>query len=128
MRIIGMISGTSFDAVEALLADLELDGDRLVCDLVEVVRDLLQVHCYHVQVPPVPAPYVELTARTSFSFLRGGSTPENLVRRAHDLGHDAVAVTVKGIVPIVLFARAAKAMVWLFGVTVKLCVTGAAGA
>jgi anhydro-N-acetylmuramic acid kinase len=35
MRIIGMISGTSFDAVEALLADLELDGDRLVCDLVE---------------------------------------------------------------------------------------------
>ncbi len=35
MRIIGMISGTSFDAVEALLADLELDGDRLVCDLLE---------------------------------------------------------------------------------------------
>ena len=35
MRLIGMISGTSFDAVEALLADLELDGDRLVCDLVE---------------------------------------------------------------------------------------------
>ena len=35
MRLIGMISGTSFDAVEALMADLELDGDRLVCDLVE---------------------------------------------------------------------------------------------
>jgi anhydro-N-acetylmuramic acid kinase len=35
MRIIGMISGTSFDAVEALLADFELDGDGLVCDLVE---------------------------------------------------------------------------------------------
>ncbi len=28
MSMIGMISGTSFDAVEALLADLELDGDR----------------------------------------------------------------------------------------------------
>ena len=35
VRVIGMISGTSFDAVEALLADIELDGDRLVCDLVE---------------------------------------------------------------------------------------------
>ncbi len=30
-----MISGTSFDAVEALLVDLELDGEVLVCDLVE---------------------------------------------------------------------------------------------
>jgi anhydro-N-acetylmuramic acid kinase len=35
MRVIGMISGTSFDAVEALLANFELDGDVLVCDLVE---------------------------------------------------------------------------------------------
>ena len=35
MRVIGMISGTSFDAVEALLAELELDGDRLMCDLIE---------------------------------------------------------------------------------------------
>ena len=35
MRVIGMISGTSFDAVEAALADLELDGDTLVCELVE---------------------------------------------------------------------------------------------
>jgi anhydro-N-acetylmuramic acid kinase len=30
-----MISGTSFDAVEALLVELELDGEALVCDLVE---------------------------------------------------------------------------------------------
>ena len=30
-----MISGTSFDAVEALLVELELDGEVLVCDLVE---------------------------------------------------------------------------------------------
>jgi anhydro-N-acetylmuramic acid kinase len=35
MRVIGMISGTSFDAVEALLAELDLDGETLVCDLVE---------------------------------------------------------------------------------------------
>ncbi len=35
MRVIGMISGTSFDAVEALLANFELDGDVLVCHLVE---------------------------------------------------------------------------------------------
>lgn len=31
----GMISGTSFDAVEALVADLEVQGAALVCDLVE---------------------------------------------------------------------------------------------
>jgi len=30
-----MISGTSFDAVEALLVELELDGEVLVCDMVE---------------------------------------------------------------------------------------------
>lgn len=30
-----MISGTSFDAVEALLVELELDGEVLVCDLVD---------------------------------------------------------------------------------------------
>ncbi|MGD0809611.1 MAG: anhydro-N-acetylmuramic acid kinase [Acidimicrobiales bacterium] len=35
MRVIGMISGTSFDAVEALLVELEHDGEVLVCDLVE---------------------------------------------------------------------------------------------
>ncbi len=33
MRVIGMISGTSFDAVEAIAADLELDGPALVADL-----------------------------------------------------------------------------------------------
>ncbi len=33
MRVIGMISGTSFDAVEAVAADLTLEGDALVCDL-----------------------------------------------------------------------------------------------
>lgn len=35
MRVIGMISGTSFDAVEALLADICLEGEILTCELVE---------------------------------------------------------------------------------------------
>jgi len=34
MRVIGILSGTSFDAVEALLANLELNGESLVVDLV----------------------------------------------------------------------------------------------
>lgn len=34
MRVIGMLSGTSYDGVDALVCDLELDGDTLVCDLV----------------------------------------------------------------------------------------------
>ena len=34
MRVIGMISGTSFDAVEAVLADFVPSGDVLGCDLV----------------------------------------------------------------------------------------------
>src|SRR5262245_37973083 len=37
MRVIGMISGTSFDAIEAVAAELELDGEALVADLREHV-------------------------------------------------------------------------------------------
>jgi anhydro-N-acetylmuramic acid kinase len=37
MRVIGMISGTSFDAIEAVAAELELDGDALHADLREHV-------------------------------------------------------------------------------------------
>ena len=37
--------------------------------------------------------YVELAVRSNFSFLRGGSSPEGLVRRAAELGYDAVALT-----------------------------------
>jgi anhydro-N-acetylmuramic acid kinase len=33
MRVIGLISGTSFDAVEAVAADLALEDDVVVCDL-----------------------------------------------------------------------------------------------
>jgi anhydro-N-acetylmuramic acid kinase len=37
VRVIGMISGTSFDAIEAVAAELELDGEALVADLREHV-------------------------------------------------------------------------------------------
>jgi anhydro-N-acetylmuramic acid kinase len=37
MRVIGMISGTSFDAIEAVAAELKLDGEALVVDLREHV-------------------------------------------------------------------------------------------
>ena len=37
--------------------------------------------------PDAPAPaYAELAVTTNFSFLRGGSHPEELVTRAHELG------------------------------------------
>ncbi len=35
MKVIGMISGTSFDAIEAIAAELEFDGDTLIADLRE---------------------------------------------------------------------------------------------
>ena len=37
--------------------------------------------------------YVELTARSNFSFLQAASPPEELVQRAVELGYDAMAVT-----------------------------------
>ena len=57
MRVIGMISGTSFDAVEALLAEFELDGDALVCDLVEhrsVAYPPSVRHAISAMLPPSP--------------------------------------------------------------------------
>jgi error-prone DNA polymerase len=47
--------------------------------------------CAHPSSPPHV--YVELTARSSFSFLQAGSSPEELVRRAATLGYDAIAIT-----------------------------------
>src|ERR1700740_3294023 len=38
-------------------------------------------------------PYAELDVTTNFSFLRGASHPDELVYRAAELGHAAVAVT-----------------------------------
>jgi error-prone DNA polymerase len=40
-----------------------------------------------------PSQYVELTARTSFSFLSGATSPERMVFRAAELGYDAIAIT-----------------------------------
>ncbi|MDF2693593.1 MAG: polymerase alpha subunit [Labilithrix sp.] len=37
--------------------------------------------------------YVELSARTSFSFLSGATPPEYMVFRAAELGYDAIAIT-----------------------------------
>src|SRR5882757_4329734 len=38
-------------------------------------------------------PYAELHCRTNFSFLEGASHPHELVERAAELGHAALAVT-----------------------------------
>src|SRR6185437_13018392 len=38
------------------------------------------------------ADYVELRARSAFSFLEGASTPEDLVEQAARLGYDAIAL------------------------------------
>jgi anhydro-N-acetylmuramic acid kinase len=35
VKVIGMISGTSFDAVEALLAEIDIEGDVLACSIIE---------------------------------------------------------------------------------------------
>ena len=37
--------------------------------------------------------YAELHCRSNFSFLEGGSHPEELVERAHSLGYEAIAIT-----------------------------------
>jgi len=44
----------------------------------------------------VSTAFAELHARSAFSFLRGASLPETLVRRAADLGHAAIAITDDG--------------------------------
>ncbi len=49
--------------------------------------------------PPIPVPaegqtgYVELAARSCFSFLQAASPPEELVQHAAKLGYDAIAIT-----------------------------------
>ena len=44
--------------------------------------------------PPAPSPqdYVELRARSAFSFLEGSAQPEDLAERAAELGHDTLAL------------------------------------
>ena len=43
--------------------------------------------------PPAPPAYAELHCLTHFSFQRGASSPEDLVRRAWVLGYEALAIT-----------------------------------
>jgi error-prone DNA polymerase len=40
-----------------------------------------------------PSRYIELSARTSFSFLSGATPPELMVHRAAELGYDAIGIT-----------------------------------
>ena len=55
-------------------------------------------------------PFVELSARSAFSFLEGSSAPEDLARRAAELGHQAIALAdVHGVYGLPRFHRAAKA-------------------
>ena len=42
---------------------------------------------------PAPVGYAELQVMSNFSFLRGASHPDELVARAGELGHRAVALT-----------------------------------
>ena len=55
--------------------------------------------------------YVELRCRSAFSFLAGASPPEDLIRRAADLGHGAMALADRdGLYGAPRFWKAAKAV------------------
>src|SRR4051812_50098599 len=41
----------------------------------------------------VPSPYTELHLHSAYSFLDGASMPDEIVPKALELGHDAVALT-----------------------------------
>jgi error-prone DNA polymerase len=51
--------------------------------------------------------YVELQITTNFSFLRGGSHPEELVARALELGYDTIAITDRNTLAGIVRAHAA---------------------
>ena len=54
-------------------------------------------------------PYIELGARSAFSFLEGSSAPEDLLERAAELGHGTLALAdVHGVYGLPRFARAAR--------------------
>jgi anhydro-N-acetylmuramic acid kinase len=54
VRVIGMISGTSYDAIEAVAADLELDGARVVVDLLGHVSAPYPPELYHAVAAMLP--------------------------------------------------------------------------
>jgi error-prone DNA polymerase len=51
--------------------------------------------------------YAELHCTSNFSFLEGASHPEELVRRAHALGYEALAITDRGTLSGIVRAHAA---------------------
>src|SRR5512139_4079814 len=54
-------------------------------------------------------PYIELGVRSAFSFLEASSAPEDLVARAAELGHGALALAdVHGVYGLPRFHRAAR--------------------
>jgi len=60
--------------------------------------------------PPTGPDYIELRCRSAFSFLEGASNPEDLVARAADLGHGALALADRdGLSGAPRFFQAAKA-------------------
>jgi error-prone DNA polymerase len=64
-----------------------------------------------------PCPYAELDITTNFSFLRGASHPDELIYRAAELGHAAVAITdLNSLAGIVRAHEAAKKS------EIKLCI------
>ena len=60
---------------------------------------------------PLTAAYAELHCHSAYSFLDGASRPEELVARAHELGHGALALTDHdNLCGALEFAHAAKAL------------------
>ena len=79
-----------------------------------------------VQAGPI-VPYAELHAHSTFSFLDGASTPEQLVEEAHRLGLSGLAMTDHdGFYGIVRFAEAAESfpeLATVFGAELSLGLT-----
>ena len=66
---------------------MPLEGEGSVNDVTEQLAALRRT------IESRPSRYVELSARTSFSFLSGATPPEYMVFRAAELGYDAIAIT-----------------------------------
>ncbi len=67
-----------------------LAADGSLASVDEATKELLRLR---EAIESRPSKYVELTARTNFSFLAGATSPEQMVFRAAELGYDAIAIT-----------------------------------
>ena len=84
MRLIGMISGTSYDAVEAVAADIEMEGASLVCDLLghESVPYPAEVRSAISAILPPAATTIEAVCRLDTAVGRAcADVAETMVRR-----------------------------------------------